>query len=132
MYSFEHIVKGNIDLQKVWALYSDVSRWSEWDSDIESVALQGDFTKGSTGVINMKNGQALPFIIDSATSESEFVTSSHLGALTVSFGHTITEQSISHTVTIVGGEDKQMEGMGKGITAHIPKNMETLLSLSQK
>lgn len=41
MYSFEHIVKGSIDLQKAWAFYSDVSHWSEWDSDVESVILQG-------------------------------------------------------------------------------------------
>lgn len=132
MYQFEHMVKGDIDLKKAWIFYSDVSQWNKWDSDIENVILQGEFTEGSIGVMNMKNGQSLPFVLDSVISESEFVTSSHLGPVTVSFGHIITAKTMLHTVTMIGGEEKQLEEMGKGLTAHIPANMETLLSLSQK
>ncbi len=132
MFNFEHSIDGDIDLSKVWELYFDVSHWKKWDKELESVTLQGEFVKGSAGGMKMKNGQSLPFILDSVTPMSEFTTVSTLGAIVVSFGHTITSKTITHTVQIHGGEDKLVENIGKAIVAHIPESMDTLLSLSQQ
>ena len=129
MFKYEKTVSGNIDNKKLWELYSDVSRWKEWDIDVENVVLNGTFSSGSTGIMLMKNGQSLPFVIDSVTTEKEFTTSSCLGEITVSFIHVITATTITHTVTIVGGADAQMEGMGKGITANLPDTLNKLLSM---
>jgi hypothetical protein len=129
MFNYEKTVSGNIDSKKLWELYSDVSRWKEWDTDVENVVLNGAFVPGSSGVMAMKNGQSLPFVIDSVDNEKEFTTSSCLGAITISFIHIITETTITHTVTIAGGADAQMDGMGKGITANLPATMARLLSM---
>lgn len=129
MFKYENTVAGNIDVKKIWELYSDVSRWKEWDIDVENVVLDGAFVPGSHGVMSMKNGQSLPFTIDSIDVEKEFTTSSCLGAVTVSFIHIITETSITHTVTVVGGAKEQMEGMGRGITANLSASMDRLLSM---
>jgi len=132
MYSFEHSIEGNLNLKKVWALYSDVSRWKEWDNDVESVILQGEFVKGSAGIINLIDGKSMPFILDRVTIKSEFTTVSRLGALVVTFGHSFTSEYILHTVTIDGGEDKQMESMGKGISMNISASMERLIMLAKE
>lgn len=129
MFNYEKSVSGNIDGKKLWEFYSDVSRWEEWDADIENVILNGAFASGSSGVMNMKGGQALPFVIDSVDNEKEFTTISRLGEITVSFIHVITDTSITHAVTIIGGAEEQMDGMGKGITANLPVTMDKLLSL---
>lgn len=132
MFKYEKTVSGNIDSRKLWELYSDVSRWKEWDTDVADVAINGEFIHGSSGVMEMKNGQSLPFIITSVETEREFTTSSCLGAITVIFIHTITETTITHTVTVDGGADAQMDGMGKGITANLPTTMDRLLTMAQR
>lgn len=132
MFKYEKTVSGNIDSKKLWELYSDVSRWKEWDTEVENVLLNGEFVQGSNGVMEMKNGQSLPFVIDSVDTEKEFTTISCLGAITASFFHTITETSITHIVTIEGGVEAQMDGMGKGITASLPSTMDRLLSMAQR
>ena len=132
MFDFEHSINGYIELQKVWALYSDVSRWIEWDKELESVAIEGQFVKGSVGIMNMKNGQSLPFVLDNVAPMTEFTTVSNLGAIVVTFGHILSSKTIKHTVNIVGDNDKQVEGLGQAITMHIAENMNILFSLSQK
>ena len=63
MFKYENMVSGNIDIKKLWELYSNVSRWKEWDNDVENVVLHGNFATGSNGIMSMKNGQSLPFLI---------------------------------------------------------------------
>lgn len=132
MFKYEKTISGNIDSKKLWELYSNVSRWKEWDTDVANVVLNGEFVHGSSGVMEMKNGQSLPFVIASVDTEKEFTTNSCLGTITVSFIHIITETSITHTVTIEGGVDAQMDGMGKGITANLPATIDRLLSMVQR
>ncbi|MGL5255353.1 MAG: hypothetical protein ACRC9L_10250 [Brevinema sp.] len=132
MYKYEKTVLGNVDRKKLWELYSNVSLWKEWDTDVENVVLNGEFARGICGIMKMKNGQSLPFTIDSVADEKEFTTVSHLGEITVSFIHLITETSITHVVTIDGGIDEQMDGMGKGITANLPATMDRLLAMVQQ
>ncbi len=136
MFNYEHSVKGNIDLQKLWNLYEDVCRWSDWDIDVENVKLNGKFLAGTLGEMLMKNGQNLPFRIEEVTNLNCFTTSSSFGSIKVTFGHEITanndgSNTITHTITIGGGNENQMEGMGKSISANVPENMNRLISLSK-
>lgn len=129
MFSFEHTVNGTVNQKELWKYYSDVSNWKIWDDSVQDVELQGAFEKGNVGVMHLKNSQSLPFEVDTVTLEKEFTTISCLGPIIVTFFHVATENSITHKVTISGGDEKQMEGMGKGITAGIPACMEKLLLL---
>lgn len=129
MYCFEHTVNGSVNLKKLWEYYSNVSNWKIWDDSVQDVEIQGNFEKGSIGVMQLKNAQSLPFEIDTVSTEKEFTTVSRLGSIIVTFFHVATETSITHKITISGGDENQMADMGKGITMGIPACMEKLLSL---
>lgn len=133
MYNYEHSVSGKTTIKKLWSLYSDVNKWQLWDKGIKSVELFGDFGIGTSGVMNMVDGSALPFSIVECEAEKSFTTQSKLGNITVTFGHKLEENgdsvTVTHTVTIEGGNDIQMEGMGKGIVANIPECMQRLITL---
>jgi hypothetical protein len=136
MFQYESTVKGKMDIGKVWALYSDVSRWSEWDSDMQNVVLDGAFAVGTTGTMFMKEMPPLPFRLDEVEKEKAFVNTSTLGDVAVRFGHFITstesgEYTITHTVTITGSNEAQLQGIGHGIVAGIPAGMENLYRLSR-
>lgn len=133
MFKYENTVTGKTTVKKVWDLYSDVSKWSLWDSGIKSVDLFGAFAVSANGVMNMADGSALPFSVTECTPQKSFTTQSKFGAITVTFGHEIKESgdtvTVKHTVTIDGGNEMQMEGMGKGIVANIPECMQRLIAL---
>jgi hypothetical protein len=135
MYTYEHTVNGTASLAKVWELYSDVSKWSAWDKGVKSVELSGAFTEGSQGVMEMVNGQKLPFSIRESNPGLSFSICSQMGPISISFDHILQEVNgtvtITHTVMIDGGDEQEMEGMGKGITASIPGCLECLISLAK-
>ncbi|WP_343098904.1 hypothetical protein [Clostridioides difficile] len=134
MFKYENAVSGKTNIDRVWALYDDVSKWSLWDKSVKSVQLMGEFKVGSTGVMEMANGSKLPFSITECEEKKYFTTESSLGPIVVTFGHILEEKNdivtIVHTVQINGGDEIQMKGMGKGITENIPDCMKQLLSIS--
>lgn len=136
MFQYENTVKGKMDIEKVWNLYSDVSRWSEWDSDMQKVVLEGEFVAGTKGTMFMKEMPPLPFALDDVQNGKAFVNTSVLGEITVTFGHFISmtesgEHVLKHTVTITGTNEAQLQGMGQGIVANIPANMTKLYQLAR-
>ncbi len=133
MFKYENSETGKTTVQKLWDYYSDVNKWHLWDKGIKSVDLFGSFDTTANGVMNMLDGSALPFSITECTPNKSFTTQSKLGNIVVTFGHELKENgdtvTITHTVTIEGGNDMQMEGMGKAIVAGIPECMQRLIAL---
>ena len=82
--------------------------------------------------MEMVHGSSLPIVLTECSDERSFTTESKLGPITVTFGHLLKEDAngvtITHTVTIEGGEENQMKGIGEGITAGIPDCLQKLLS----
>ena len=133
MFNYENSVTEKTTVNKIWDLYSDVSKWKLWDRGIKSVELFGSFAVSANGVMNMADGSALPFCITECTPQKSFTTQSKLGNITVTFGHKIEENgdtvTVTHTVAIEGGNEIQMEDMGKSIVANIPECMQRLMTL---
>jgi len=134
MFQFENTIRGRMNIEKVWRLYSDVSQWSEWDSDMQKVTLEGEFVTGTSGTMFMKGMPPLPFTLNEVEKNKVFVNSSVLGEITVTFGHYIFEEgdeeyALKHTVTAMGPNEMQLQGIGQGIVANIPFNMERLFHL---
>jgi polyketide cyclase/dehydrase/lipid transport protein len=42
---------------KVWKIWSDTSTWGEWNPNVSTMELQGQFAAGSTAIMNTKAGQ---------------------------------------------------------------------------
>jgi hypothetical protein len=42
---------------KVWRVWSDMSTWGEWNPNVSTMAWNGGFVSGSTGIMNTKAGQ---------------------------------------------------------------------------
>ena len=132
MFSYEESATGQADINKIWNLYSDVSKWSSWDDGVEDVRLCGPFSVGTHGIMEMTHGPSLPFVLTECSEKEGFTTESEMGPITVTFVHTLNEDAdgvtITHAVIIDGGEENQMESIGKGITAGISDCLKKLLS----
>ncbi|MCR2033980.1 SRPBCC family protein [Adlercreutzia mucosicola] len=133
MFYYEESATGQADINRIWDLYSDVSKWSTWDSGVRSVRLSGPFSAGTHGVMEMSHGPDLPFILVECSQMKGFTTKSEMGPMTITFEHALEEDAgnviITHAVTIDGGEESQMDNIGKGITAGLAGCLKKLLSM---
>lgn len=56
MASNERSVETAASPQAVWKVWTDTSRWQEWNPDVQSMALNGPFAAGTTGSMKTKQG----------------------------------------------------------------------------
>lgn len=136
MFQYENSVNGKMDIAKVWELYSDVSRWPEWDSDMEKVELDGAFVAGVAGTMFMSGMPPLPFVLVDVEREQSFINTSTFGDVTVKFGHFIQADgdamyTLKHTVEITGENEAQLQNIGQGIAKGIPDCMAKLYELAR-
>jgi hypothetical protein len=89
MWQFEHTITVNdCSKEQIWATWSDVANWKNWDDDIESST--GSFVNHSTLSIKPKNG---PHITASIVCEPyTFTVTSRLPlSTTLEFSHYLTQ-----------------------------------------
>lgn len=71
MYSFTEAAVITGDIDKIWAVATDVARWSEWDPHEEKSRIDGAFAAGTRGWVKPKGAPAGPFtIVDVAAGQS--------------------------------------------------------------
>ena len=56
--------------QAVWRIWSDTATWPEWNPDVQSMALDGPFTAGTTGRMKTKQGTRRVQLTDVAPGRS--------------------------------------------------------------
>ncbi len=62
-YHFSDMISVDNSLEKVWGYLTDVNKWKDWDTELKSAVLHGDFAIGAKGTLVPKKGPELPFHI---------------------------------------------------------------------
>ena len=60
---FEHTVITNASPDAIWDLWANVSRWPEWDTELQTAELDGPFELGATGRLQPQKGPQSAFVI---------------------------------------------------------------------
>ncbi len=58
---FSHTLKTVAPAEKIWAIWMNVERWSEWDTELRDASLEGKFTLGAIGKLTPKRGRVSEF-----------------------------------------------------------------------
>lgn len=129
-YSYEHSVEGPATVEGVWALWSDVSRWTEWDEGLESVTLSGPFAEGSRGTMVVKGQGAIAFTLTSVT-DSGFVDETSVPGALLRFSHHVEPVDggvrVTHSVVVEGPAAQEL---GPPVTADLPDAVQALVKLA--
>lgn len=138
MWESSQSLKINADKNVIWEIWSNVSKWCEWDKGIESSSISGAFKTGTIGKIQPKNGPPVDFKLD-IKPLSNFTSISQLPEnTTLSFIHLIREISpnqveITHTIKIVGDAcEKFGNFLGKKLADDLLPAMQNLASIAEK
>lgn len=61
MWTYEHSIETAAKAETIFEILRDTSRWSEWNSGVERIDLNGPFGTGTEGVMVIPEQGSLPF-----------------------------------------------------------------------
>jgi hypothetical protein len=64
---FSHTLKTTASPAQIWTIWTDVEHWSQWDTELKDVRLEGLFGLGAVGKLTPKTGQVARFEISQFT-----------------------------------------------------------------
>lgn len=133
MWSSEHTEYTSAPTEAVWALWSEVETWPEWDAGLEYVTLERPFAVGASGTLKPKGGPKVAFELTDVRAGEGFADETKLPLSRMRFEHSATREGdrtrITQRVTISGlGTPLFSRVIGRGIARDLP---ETLRALGQ-
>ena len=133
-YDYEHSIETSASPAAVWALWSDVGRWVEWDTSVSAMRMDGPFAPGGTGVMTIEGQGDIEFRLTDVEPGIGFTDETVLPVATLRFGHTMTplpggRLRVTHRVTIDG---PAAQGMGPQVTADVPDAMAGLVAIAER
>jgi hypothetical protein len=60
---FSHTLKTSASAAKIWHIWTDVERWSQWDTELHTARLDEPFELGAIGQLTPKRGSTSRFKI---------------------------------------------------------------------
>ncbi|QCW98989.1 polyketide cyclase [Aggregatimonas sangjinii] len=84
-YHFHYSILVNNTQEKVWNFLTNVERWKEWDTALQSSTLSEHFGLGAKGILIPKKGPKLTFYISKIIPDTSytFVTKMPVGTLEI-------------------------------------------------
>jgi hypothetical protein len=138
MWAVEHSVETSATPGQVWRLWADVSRWPEWNRDIECIALIGPFAAGSTIRMTPIGQETVELQIAHAVEPDFFVDEAHLGDVVVRTVHRIdpiptNRARVTYRMEIAGvGADTIGPQIGPEISADFPQTLAELVARAER
>lgn len=130
MYIEEHI-SINASPQNLFAIYTDVGRWSVWDPDTKSASLNGPAAVGTTGRLIPTKGRAVNMTVTECVPNERFTVDVRIPMFLMVFEHVITPNQngvvATHRVTFSGALSFLLGTLIRNQLKHgLPKTMISL------
>ena len=136
MYEYEHSLETDASADAIYALYSDVNLWPQWDAGLERVEIDKAFGAGARGIMKFIGQEPLPFVLTDVQPGAGFTDETTIpgAGVIVRFNHSLTATKsgrtrITHRVSVEGAGAEQI---GPMITADVPEAMEALAAHAKR
>ena len=131
-FEYERTVPTTASPADVWAVWSDIGTWHQWDPAIESVALEGHFAEGAAGTMSLTGGIETPFVLEIVEPGRRFLDKLSIGDLVIRIDHEVvaTDDGADVTVrTVVEGPGA--DDIGPMVTGDTPKALAALTEMAE-
>jgi len=92
--------------EKIFDVYTNVEGWYEWDADVKSSSISGEFQKGVEGVLIPLKGPTAKFALVEVTLNQSFSTETMLPLCCMRFEHELKSSGefteVTHRVGFTG------------------------------
>ena len=135
MWRTEHTEETAASPEAVWALWSDVRTWPEWDEAVASVSLAGPFATGSPGRLKPVGGPGVTFTLTEVHEPFCFADETRLPGAVMRFEHRSERVGdrtrITHAVSIEGVTAALFARLiGRGVARGLPGAVCRLASVA--
>jgi hypothetical protein len=133
-YEFEHTVTTTAPADAVWALWSDVSRWTEWDTSLEAITLDGPFAAGSGGTMTIPGQPPIAYTLTVVEPGAGFTDETEIPGGVLRFIHraeTVAGLTTITQRTEIDGPAEMAREFGPAVTEDVPEAMRALAELAE-
>jgi hypothetical protein len=133
-----HNIETDAEPEIIWGMWSDVSRWPEWNADLERAEISGPFAAGSMVTMFPRDGEPIELQIAEAEEPEMFADEADLGAVVVRTIHRIDRLDgerirIVYSMEITGPEaDTVGPQLGPEISADFPEVLALLVERAHR
>src|SRR5215217_930370 len=91
MWTYQHTETTSASREDVWAIWSDVPRWPDWDPATRKVSIDGPFAAGTHGKVTPNLGPTLKFTINDFRPLENFNFDVTMPGGVIHFGHSLSD-----------------------------------------
>jgi Polyketide cyclase / dehydrase and lipid transport len=133
---FAHTVETTAPPEKIWAAWTDVKRWPEWDTELASASLEGSFALGAKGKLKPKRGPAARFSISELIPGESYTFTTRLPLCELKVRRHLTLKDggacFTHEVSFVGPLSTVFANLlGRRYREALPVVMENLRNIAE-
>lgn len=131
-FEFEHKVVGLASVGAVWALWSEVARWVEWDDGLDEVSLDGGFEAGVKGRMVMPGRPVIEFVLTEVVPGKGFTDETTVPGAVLRFVHSVEDLGggrveVAHRLVVEGVAAREV---GPLVAEGLPEAVERLVALA--
>lgn len=103
---FSHTVQTSASPEQIWAIWIDVDRWAQWDTELKNSHLESPFRLGAVGKLTPKTGRGSKFIISQYSAGNSYTFTVKLPLCDLNVHRYLTNRSgdtyFTHEVSFTG------------------------------
>ena len=136
MWEFEHSVHAPVTPERVWALWTDVAGWPDWNPGVARAELDGPVAEGATGTVRAAGGPASKLRVVEIEPDRRFVTEASERLMRLRFEFELADTDggqlrITHRVRMTGLATPLMRRtVGPRLERSIPAALDALVELA--
>lgn len=113
---------------KIWQAFIDTSNWSQWNSGVKSINLEGAFQSGVWFSMELPDGFTIRSQLIDVVEQKHFIDETWIDATRVRVEHRIEALSSGHSKVVyaVSVEGPDAQSCGEGVSSDFPDVMEGL------
>jgi len=139
-FTVTHTEKANAKKETIWALWSDINNWPDWDVGLSACESLGDFSAGKTFKLTPKGApEAVTATLQEVVENERFSDKTDLGFATIEAAHEMKMDGddllVTHTITANVADEKAgffEEVIWPGFRAGLPQSVESLAKLAEQ
>jgi uncharacterized protein YndB with AHSA1/START domain len=137
MWAHEVDAETSATREAIWRLWSDVEGWPRWNSDIESIAIDGPFADGSRITMKPFGEEPIGLRLAEVVEDHRFVDEAQFGELLIRTTHRVDPAGddrlrVIYRMEITGeGADQAGPEIGPQITADFPETIAALIKRAE-
>jgi uncharacterized protein YndB with AHSA1/START domain len=136
MWEFEHSVQAPVSRERVWALWTDVPGWPDWNPGVARAELDGPVAEGATGTVRAAGGPASTLRVLEVEPEQRLVTEASERLMRLRFEFELADAGdgglrIRHRVRMTGLATPLMRRtVGPRLERSVPAALSALVELA--